>query len=86
MAHGNVYAADKVDAALGNYFRETFAAAYETGVEALKQLGFRSYTAHRLARRHRHGARQPLPLRGDHRPSAARVRRLYGLAGMNYAK
>jgi len=32
-------------------FRETFGSVYEAGVESLKQLGFRSYTAHRLARR-----------------------------------
>ncbi len=34
-------------------FRETFAAAYETGIEALRQLGFRAHTAHRLARKWR---------------------------------
>jgi monovalent cation:proton antiporter-2 (CPA2) family protein len=33
--------------------RETFAAAYEMGIEALRHLGFRSHTAHRLARRWR---------------------------------
>ena len=34
-------------------FRETFGSAYEAGVEALKQVGFRSYTAHRLAKKWR---------------------------------
>jgi glutathione-regulated potassium-efflux system ancillary protein KefC len=34
-------------------FRETFASAWETGIEALVQLGYRRYTAHRLARRWR---------------------------------
>jgi glutathione-regulated potassium-efflux system ancillary protein KefC len=47
-------------------FRETFAAAYETGVEALKQLGFRSYTAHRLARRWRGHEERILEELGQH--------------------
>jgi voltage-gated potassium channel Kch len=34
-------------------FRETFGSAYETGIEALKHLGYRAHTAHRLARRWR---------------------------------
>jgi len=34
-------------------FRETFGSAYETGIEALVQLGYRRYTAQRLARRWR---------------------------------
>ncbi len=34
-------------------FRETFSSAYETGIEALKVLGYRAHTAHRLARRWR---------------------------------
>ncbi|MEO8698583.1 MAG: monovalent cation:proton antiporter-2 (CPA2) family protein [Kofleriaceae bacterium] len=34
-------------------FRETFGSAYETGIEALVQLGYRRYTANRLARRWR---------------------------------
>jgi len=34
-------------------FRETFGSAYETGIEALKHLGFRAHTAHRLATRWR---------------------------------
>lgn len=33
--------------------RETFAAAYELGIEALRKLGYRGHTAHRLARRWR---------------------------------
>ncbi len=33
--------------------RETFGSAYETGIEALKALGYRAHTAHRLARRWR---------------------------------
>lgn len=33
--------------------RETFAAAYETGIASLRALGFRAHTAHRLARRWR---------------------------------
>jgi monovalent cation:proton antiporter-2 (CPA2) family protein len=33
--------------------RETFAAGYEMGIEALRRLGYRSHTAHRLARRWR---------------------------------
>jgi len=33
--------------------RETFASAYETGIEALKVLGYRAHTAHRLARKWR---------------------------------
>lgn len=31
-------------------FRETFSSAYESGIEALIQLGYRKHTAHRLAR------------------------------------
>jgi monovalent cation:proton antiporter-2 (CPA2) family protein len=34
-------------------YRETFASAYEMGVDALHELGFRAHTAHRLARRWR---------------------------------
>jgi monovalent cation:proton antiporter-2 (CPA2) family protein len=33
--------------------RETFASAYEMGIEALRVLGYRAHTAHRLARRWR---------------------------------
>ncbi|MBZ0232857.1 MAG: monovalent cation:proton antiporter-2 (CPA2) family protein, partial [Deltaproteobacteria bacterium] len=33
--------------------RETFASAYETGIEVLRALGYRGHTAHRLARRWR---------------------------------
>jgi len=47
-------------------FRETFGSAYETGVEALKQLGFRSYTAHRLARRWRDHEERILEELGQH--------------------
>jgi monovalent cation:proton antiporter-2 (CPA2) family protein len=34
-------------------FRETFGSAYETGIAALQELGFRAHTAHRLAQRWR---------------------------------
>ena len=34
-------------------FRETFASAYETGIEALIQMGYRPNTAHRLAQKWR---------------------------------
>ena len=34
-------------------FRETFGSAYETGIEALKHMGYRAHTAHRLASRWR---------------------------------
>ncbi len=34
-------------------YRETFGSAYETGIEALRQLGYRAHTAHRLARKWR---------------------------------
>jgi glutathione-regulated potassium-efflux system ancillary protein KefC len=34
-------------------FRETFAASYETGIAALRELGFRAFTAQRLAQRWR---------------------------------
>jgi monovalent cation:proton antiporter-2 (CPA2) family protein len=34
-------------------YREVFAASWETGIEALKVLGYRSFTAHRLARKWR---------------------------------
>jgi monovalent cation:proton antiporter-2 (CPA2) family protein len=34
-------------------YRETFGSAYEMGVEALRELGYRNHTAHRLARRWR---------------------------------
>jgi voltage-gated potassium channel Kch len=47
-------------------FRETFGSAYETGVEALKQLGFRAYTAHRLARRWRDHEERILEELGQH--------------------
>ncbi|MCE9576762.1 MAG: monovalent cation:proton antiporter-2 (CPA2) family protein [Deltaproteobacteria bacterium] len=33
--------------------RETFASSYEIGIEALRELGYRAHTAHRLARRWR---------------------------------
>jgi glutathione-regulated potassium-efflux system ancillary protein KefC len=35
-------------------FRETFGSAYETGIAALQELGYRAHTAHRLAQRWRH--------------------------------
>jgi glutathione-regulated potassium-efflux system ancillary protein KefC len=47
-------------------FRETFGSAYEAGVETLKQLGFRSYTAHRLARRWRDHEERVLEELGQH--------------------
>ncbi len=47
-------------------FRETFGSAYEAGVESLKQLGFRSYTAHRLARRWRDHEERILEELGEH--------------------
>ena len=34
-------------------YRETFASSYETGIQALRELGYRAYTAHRMARRWR---------------------------------
>ncbi|MBS1123582.1 MAG: Glutathione-regulated potassium-efflux system protein KefC, partial [Deltaproteobacteria bacterium] len=34
-------------------FRETFGSAYETGIAALQELGYRAHTAHRLARKWR---------------------------------
>ncbi len=46
-------------------FRETFAAAYETGIEALKQLGYRAHTAHRLARKWRDHEEQALEELGE---------------------
>jgi monovalent cation:proton antiporter-2 (CPA2) family protein len=47
-------------------FRETFGSAYEAGIETLKQLGFRSYTAHRLARRWRDHEQRSLEELGQH--------------------
>jgi len=40
-------------AGVAEVHRETFAAAYETGIASLRALGFRAHTAHRLARRWR---------------------------------
>lgn len=40
-------------AGVSEVHRETFAAAYETGIASLRALGFRAHTAHRLARRWR---------------------------------
>jgi len=34
-------------------YRETFASSYETGIDALRAMGFRGFTAHRLARKWR---------------------------------
>jgi voltage-gated potassium channel Kch len=34
-------------------YRETFGSSYETGIQALRELGYRAYTAHRMARRWR---------------------------------
>src|SRR5262249_12221641 len=47
-------------------FRETFGSAYEAAIESLKQLGFRSYTAHRLARRWRDHEERILEELGQH--------------------
>jgi glutathione-regulated potassium-efflux system ancillary protein KefC len=41
-------------------FRETFAAAWETSIEALKVLGYRAHTAHRIAQRWRDHEEQVL--------------------------
>jgi Kef-type K+ transport system membrane component KefB/voltage-gated potassium channel Kch len=46
-------------------FRETFGSAYETGIEALKHLGYRAYTAHRLAQRWRKHEESVLDELGD---------------------
>ncbi|MEO7734574.1 MAG: cation:proton antiporter, partial [Kofleriaceae bacterium] len=46
-------------------FRETFGSAYETGIEALKHLGYRAHTAHRLARRWRDHEESELDELGD---------------------
>jgi Kef-type K+ transport system membrane component KefB/voltage-gated potassium channel Kch len=46
-------------------FRETFASAYETGIEALKYMGYRSHTAHRLAQRWRKHEESVLDELGD---------------------
>jgi glutathione-regulated potassium-efflux system ancillary protein KefC len=46
-------------------FRETFASAYETGIEALQHLGYRAHTAHRLARRWRRHEESVLEELGD---------------------
>ncbi len=58
--------------------RETFAAAWETGIVALRALGFRAHTAHRLARRWRdHEEREIeelVPLWGDEDARFARTR------------
>jgi glutathione-regulated potassium-efflux system ancillary protein KefC len=47
-------------------FRETFGSAYEAGIEALKQLGYRANTAHRLARRWRDHEERILEDLGQH--------------------
>ena len=46
-------------------FRETFSSAYETGIEALIQLGYRKHTAHRLARKWRDHEEQILDELGE---------------------
>jgi voltage-gated potassium channel Kch len=46
-------------------FRETFGSAYETGIEALKHLGYRAHTAHRLAQRWRKHEESVLEELGD---------------------
>jgi voltage-gated potassium channel Kch len=47
-------------------FRETFGSAYEAGVASLIQLGYRSYTANRLARRWRDHEERTLEELGKH--------------------
>jgi glutathione-regulated potassium-efflux system ancillary protein KefC len=47
-------------------FRETFGSAYEAGVESLIRLGYRSHTAHRLARRWRTHEERTLEELGKH--------------------
>jgi monovalent cation:proton antiporter-2 (CPA2) family protein len=47
-------------------FRETFGSAYEAGIASLVQLGYRSYTAHRLARRWRDHEERTLEELGAH--------------------
>jgi glutathione-regulated potassium-efflux system ancillary protein KefC len=47
-------------------YRETFGSAYEAAIESLKQLGFRAYTAHRLARRWRDHEERILEELGQH--------------------
>jgi glutathione-regulated potassium-efflux system ancillary protein KefC len=46
-------------------FRETFGSAYETGIEALKHLGYRAHTAHRLGQRWRKHEESSLEELGD---------------------
>ena len=47
-------------------FRETFGSAYEAGIESLIQVGYRSYTAHRLARKWRDHEERTLEDLGQH--------------------
>jgi glutathione-regulated potassium-efflux system ancillary protein KefC len=46
-------------------FRETFGSAYETGIEALRYMGYRAHTAHRLAQRWRKHEESVLDELGD---------------------
>jgi glutathione-regulated potassium-efflux system ancillary protein KefC len=46
-------------------FRETFGSAFEAGIEALKHVGFRAHTAHRLAQRWRRHEESVLDELGD---------------------
>src|SRR5262249_9142830 len=46
-------------------FRETFGSAYETGIEALKLLGYRARTAQRLAERWRRHEESVIEELGD---------------------
>jgi monovalent cation:proton antiporter-2 (CPA2) family protein len=47
-------------------FRETFGSAYEAGIESLIQVGYRAYTAHRLARKWRDHEERTLEDLGKH--------------------
>jgi Kef-type K+ transport system membrane component KefB len=52
-AHGRAHAYELMDAGVDHIYRETLDSSLRVGIDALRLLGFRSYQAHRAARKFR---------------------------------
>jgi monovalent cation:proton antiporter-2 (CPA2) family protein len=79
-ARGRPHAYDLLEAGVEHVYRESLDSSLRLGVEALRQLGFRSYQAHRAAARFREhdeeSLRELAGLRDDRRAYVSRAREM----------
>ena len=66
------------DIGVDQVFRETYDTALKLGIEALKELGFRAYQAHRFKKHEQETFDTTFALRGDHQAYMAQVRERIG--------